>query len=162
HSSQQAVEITVWPEDPIGYGAQDWTYRFQWTFPIHLSPHDPDILYTGGNHVFRSTDGGQSWKPISHDLTRADPETLLPSGGPITGDNIGTGSYATVFALAESPVTPGVIWAGSDDGLVNVTRDNGETWTNVNPPDLPDWALISIIEPSPHDDATAFVAATCY
>ena len=162
HSSQQAVEITVWPEDPIGYSAEDWTYRFQWTFPIHISPHDPEILYTGGNHVFRSTDGGQSWKPISYDLTRADPETLVPSGGPITGDNIGTEIYATVFALAESPVTPGVLWAGSDDGLVNVSRDNGETWTNVTPPDLNDWPLISIIEPSPHDDATAFVAATRY
>jgi photosystem II stability/assembly factor-like uncharacterized protein len=162
HSSQQAVEITVWPEDPIGYGAESWKYRFQWTFPIHLSPHNPDILYTGGNHVFRSTDGGQSWAPISPDLTRADPETLVPSGGPITGDNIGTEIYATVFALAESPVEPGVIWAGSDDGLVNISRDNGETWTNVTPPELNDWPLISIIEPSPHDAATAFVAATRY
>ena len=162
HASQQAVEISVWPDDPIGYGAESMKYRFQWTFPIVLSPHDPDILYSGGNHVFRSTTGGQSWDVISPDLTRADPETLAPSGGPITGDNIGTEFYATVFAIAESPVEPGIIWAGSDDGLVNVSRDNGETWTNVTPPDLNDWPLISIIEASPHDPATAFVAATRY
>jgi photosystem II stability/assembly factor-like uncharacterized protein len=162
HASQQAVEITVWPEDYVGYGSEEMKYRFQWTFPIVLSPHDPDILYTGGNHIFRSTNGGDSWEQFSPDLTRADPETLRPSGGPITKDNIGTEIYATVFAIAESPVAPGVIWAGSDDGLVHVTRDNGETWTNVTPPEAGDWPLISIIEPSPHDEATAYIATTRY
>jgi photosystem II stability/assembly factor-like uncharacterized protein len=162
HSSQQAVEITVWPEDYVGYGSEEMKYRFQWTFPIVLSPHDPNIIYTGGQYIFKSTNGGDSWDPISPDLTRGDPETLKPSGGPITKDNIGTEIYATVFAIAESPVTPGVIWAGSDDGLVHVTRDNGATWTNVTPPDIDDWPLISIIEPSPHDEATAYLAVTRY
>ncbi|TVR77456.1 MAG: glycosyl hydrolase [Sphaerobacteraceae bacterium] len=162
HSSQQAVEITVWPEDYVGYGSEEMKYRFQWTFPIVLSPHDPEIIYTGGQFIFKSTNGGDSWEKFSPDLTRADPETLKPSGGPITKDNIGTEIYATVFAIAESPVKPGVIWAGSDDGLVHVTQDNGETWTNVTPGDLDDWPLISIIEPSPHDAATAYMAITRY
>jgi photosystem II stability/assembly factor-like uncharacterized protein len=162
HGSQQAVEITVWPEDYVGYGSEEMKYRFQWTFPIVLSPHDPNIIYTGGQYIFKSTNGGDSWDPISPDLTRGDPETLKPSGGPITKDNIGTEIYATVFAIAESPVTPGVIWAGSDDGLVHVTRDNGETWTNVTPQDIDEWPLISIIEPSPHDEATAYMAVTRY
>ena len=162
HSSQQAVEITVWPEDYVGYGSEEMKYRFQWTFPIVLSPHDPDIIYTGGQYIFKSTNGGDSWDPISPDLTRADPETLKPSGGPITKDNIGTEIYATVFAIAESPVTPGIIWAGSDDGLVHVTRDNGENWTNITPKDIDEWPLISIIEPSPHDEATAYMAVTRY
>ena len=162
HSSQQAVEITVWPEDYVGYGSEEMKYRFQWTFPIVLSPHDPDIIYTGGQYIFKSTNGGDSWDPISPDLTRADPETLKPSGGPITKDNIGTEIYATVFAIAESPVTPGIIWAGSDDGLVHVTRDNGANWTNVTPKDIDEWPLISIIEPSPHDEATAYMAVTRY
>lgn len=162
HKSRQQVDITVWPEDPIGYGAGDLKYRFQWTFPIALSPHDPHVLYTAGNHVFRSRDGGQSWTPISPDLTRGDPETLKSSGGPITQDNVSTEYYGTVFAFAESPTEPGVLWAGSDDGWVHVSRDHGETWTNVTPPQLPDWALISIIEPSCHQRGAAYIAATRY
>jgi len=162
HNSKQSVDITVWPEDPIGYGAEAMKYRFQWTFPIAISPHDPDVLYTTGNHVFRSTTGGQSFDVISPDLTRGDPETLGPSGGPITKDNVSTEYYGTIFAFAESPVQQGVLWAGSDDGRINVSRDGGESWTDVTPPLLPDWTLISIIEPSWHDAATAFVAATRY
>jgi photosystem II stability/assembly factor-like uncharacterized protein len=162
HRSRQQVDITVWPEDPIGYGAGDLRYRFQWTFPVMLSPHDPDCLYTCGNHVFRSFDGGQHWEVRSPDLTRGDPETLRSSGGPITKDNVSTEFYGTIFAFAESPVTPGVLWAGSDDGLVHVSRDSGDSWTNVTPPDLPEWALISIIEPSPHREGTAYVVATRY
>ncbi|MGC8487125.1 MAG: glycosyl hydrolase [Clostridia bacterium] len=162
HRSHQEVDITAWPEDPIGYGGGDLRYRVQWTFPLVLSPHDPNILYTSGNVVFQSSDGGDSWTPISPDLTRADPKTMRSSGGPITKDNVSTEMYATVFALAESPVTPGIIWAGSDDGLVHITRNAGASWTDVTPPELPEWALISIIEPSPHDALTAFVAATRY
>ncbi|MCL6594710.1 MAG: glycosyl hydrolase [Firmicutes bacterium] len=162
HQSGQDVDITVWPEDPIGYGAESLRYRFQWTFPIVLSPHDPDVLYVTGNVVFRSRDGGQSFEAISPDLTRAAPETLGPSGGPITKDNVSTETYATIFAFAESPVEPGVLWAGSDDGLVHVSRDGGATWQDVTPPQLGEWALVSVIEPSPHDAATAYVAATRY
>jgi len=162
HVSRQQIDITVWPEDPIGYGAGDLRYRFQWTFPIALSPHNPDVLYAAGNVVFRSLDGGQSWTAISPDLTRADPATLQSSGGPITQDNVSTEYYGTVFALAESPVAAGVIWAGSDDGLIHLSRDHGAHWDNVTPPDLPPWTLISVVEPSPHDAATAYVAATRY
>lgn len=162
HRSRQQVDITVWPDDPLGYPAQDLRYRFQWTFPIVLSPHDPTLLYAAGNCVFRSGDGGQSWTPISPDLTRADPRTLQSSGGPITQDNVSTEYYGTVFALAESPVEPGLLWAGSDDGLVHRSRDHGVTWEAVTPPTLPEWALISSVEPSPHDAATHYQAATRY
>ncbi|MGC8489577.1 MAG: WD40/YVTN/BNR-like repeat-containing protein, partial [Clostridia bacterium] len=162
HRTKSQVDITVWPEDPIGYGAGALRYRFQWTFPIVLSPHDPDVLFAGGNVVFRSRDGGQEWTPVSPDLTRHDPATLGSSGGPITQDNVSTEYYATVFAFAESPVQPGLYWAGSDDGLVHVSHDGGATWTDVTPPELPEWALISIIEPSPHRTDTAYVAATRY
>jgi photosystem II stability/assembly factor-like uncharacterized protein len=162
HNSKQSVDITVWPEDPIGYGAEAMKYRFQWTFPIAISPHDPDVLYTTGNHVFRSTSGGQNFEVISPDLTRGDPETLGPSGGPITKDNVSTEYYGTIFAFAESPVQAGVLWAGSDDGRINVSQDGGKTWSDVTPSVLPDWTLISIIEPSWHDAGTAYVAATHY
>ncbi len=162
HASGEQVDITVWPEDPIGYGAGDLRYRFQWTFPIVLSPHDPDCLYATGNHVFRSRDGGQSWEVTSPDLTRNDPTTLGSSGGPITQDNVGTEYYGTIFAFAPSPVSAQVLWAGSDDGLVHVSQDGGASWQAVTPPDLPEWALVSLIEASPHDAGTAYVAATRY
>ena len=126
------------------------------------SPHDPNILYTTGNFVFRSTDEGNSWDIISPDLTRNDVSTLEASGGPITKDNTGAEYYGTIFAFAESPLQRGLFWAGSDDGLVHISRDNGERWENVTPQELPEWALISIIEPSPHDPAAAYVAATRY
>ncbi len=162
HRSGQDIDITVWPEDPIGYGAGQVRYRFQWTFPIVLSPHDPNVLYATGNVAFRSRDGGQSFEALSPDLTRAVPETMEPSGGPITKDNVSTETYATIFAFAESPLKAGVLWAGSDDGLVHVSRDNGATWQNVTPKAIGEWPLISMIEPSPHDAATAYVAATRY
>jgi photosystem II stability/assembly factor-like uncharacterized protein len=155
--------ITVWPEvHGNGVGAESLKYRFQWTFPIELSPHDDDVLYVCSNHVHRSRDEGTSWEVISPDLTRNDPDRLGPSGGPITADNSGAEIYCTIFAFRESPHEAGVFWAGSDDGLVHLSRDGGASWQNVTPPELPEWALISIIEPSPHDAATAYVAATRY
>lgn len=154
--------VSVWPEQGSGHAASEVKYRFQWTAPIHTSPHNPGVLYTSANVLFRSTSEGRAWEAISPDLTRADPETLGPSGGPITKDMTGAEFYGTIFAVAESPLEPGVIWTGSDDGLIYVTRDGGENWENVNPPDLPDWALISIIEASSHDAGTAYVAATRY
>ncbi|MFL5760993.1 MAG: glycosyl hydrolase [Thermomicrobiales bacterium] len=162
HSTGQLRWITVWPEEYSGFGAKDYKYRFNWTSPTVLSPQNPNILYSGGNHVFRSEDEGSSWTQISPDLTRADPSTLESSGGPITKDNTGAEAYATVFTVAESPKKTGVLWAGSDDGLVHVSQDGGKKWKNVTPPDLPEWALISIIDASPHDAGTAFVAATRY
>ena len=154
--------IMVWPEILSGHGAADAKYRFQWTYPIVLSPHDPNVLYACSNHVHRSTDEGVSWETISPDLTRADPATLGPSGGPITKDNTGAEYYATIFAFAESPVERGLFWAGSDDGLIHISRDGGTSWDDVTPNQLPKTALVSIIEASPHDPATAYVAATCY
>src|SRR5262249_198913 len=158
----QARSVSVWPEEYSGSGAIDYKYRFQWTYPIIISPHDPNTVYCGGNHVFRSTDEGSSWEAISPDLTFNDPETLGPSGGPITKDNTGAEVYATVFTIAESPKQQGVLWAGSDDGKLHVTQDGGKNWTEVTPPGLPDWSLMSIVEASPHDPAAAYLAANRY
>ena len=162
HRTGEVRDITVWPQNLAGWGAQALKYRFQWTFPIVLSPHDPHVLYTTGNHVFRTTNEGASWDVISPDLTRNDPAKLGPSGGPVTKDNVGTEYYCTIFAFCESPVKAGVLWAGSDDGLVHVSTDGGKNWRNVTPKALPEWALISIIEASPHDPGAAYVAATRY
>ena len=162
HRTRQSRNIAVWPELASGWGAGAQKYRFQWTAPIALSPHDPDILYITGNYVFRSTDEGNSWQVISPDLTRNDDSRMESSGGPITKDNTGAEYYGTIFAFAESPLQRGLFWAGSDDGLIHISRDDGQTWEQVTPPDLPAWALISIIEPSPSDPAVAYVAATCY
>ncbi len=155
-------DVTVWPENPMGGGASGMRYRFQWTFPIVFSPHDPNLLYATGDRVFRTTNQGQSWTAISPDLTRHDPAKLGPSGGPITKDNTSIEYYATVFAFAESPKAKGVLWAGSDDGLVHVSKDGGATWTNVTPREMPEWSLVSQIDPSPHDPATAYLATTRY
>src|SRR5436190_779768 len=162
HQSRQERNITVWPEAATGWGAKDMKYRFQWTFPTMLSPHDPNVLYVTGNHVFRSTNEGSRWEIISPDLTRNDITKMQPSGGPITRDNPGTEFYCTIFAFAESPVQRGLLWAGSDDVLIHISQVNGKSWKNVTPTDLPEWSLISIIEPSPHDPATAYVAANRY
>jgi photosystem II stability/assembly factor-like uncharacterized protein len=162
HRTGQERDVSVWPENPMGWGAEGMKYRFQWTFPIVLSPHDPKVLYTGGDHVFRTTDEGQTWEAISGDLTRHDASKLGPSGGPITKDNTSIEYYGTVFAFAESPREKGVLWAGSDDGLVHVSRDNGKTWTNVTPREMPEWSLVSQIDPSPHQDGTAYLATTKY
>ena len=158
----QSRNIMVWPEATAGEGAIDVKHRFQWTCPIVLSPHDPNVLYHAGDRLFRSRDEGASWQAISPDLTRNDPSKLGPSGGPVTKDNTGAEYYCTIFAFVESSVQKGVFWAGSDDGLVHVSRNEGKTWRNVTPPGLRAWTLISIIEASPHDAGTAYVAATRY
>jgi photosystem II stability/assembly factor-like uncharacterized protein len=157
--TRQARNVSPYPNNLSGHGIEDARYRFQWTAPIHVSPHDGKTVYYGGNVVFRTRDGGQSWEVISPDLTRDDKSKQKWSGGPITGDNTGVEHYCTVFALAESPRQLGVLWAGSDDGLVHVTRDGGKSWTNVTAamPGLPEWGTVSLIEPSPHDDAAAYV-----
>ena len=162
HGSKQLRLVTTWPEMASGEAAADLEQRFAWTYPIVFSPHDPNTLYVGGNRILKSTDEGHSWAPISPDLTRADPSTLQITGGPINRDGAGAEVYATVFALAESPHQPGVIWAGSDDGLVHISRDKGETWENITPADMPEWSLVSMLELSPHDPATCYLAATRY
>jgi photosystem II stability/assembly factor-like uncharacterized protein len=152
-------DINPWPLNPMGHSAIDAKYRMQWTFPIAISPHDPNILYVGSSVVFKSTDEGHSFTPISPDLTRNDPKTLGPSGGPITKDQTSVEYYATVFTIAESPVEKGVIWTGSDDGVIAVTKNGGQSWERVTPPGLPEWARVSIIEASAHAEGTAYVAA---
>ncbi len=163
HRTGQIRNITVWPElYGWGAGAESLKYRLQWTFPIMFSQHPPHDLYVAGNRLFRSRDLGSSFEVVSPDLTRNDPEKLVASGGPITRDNTGAEVYCTIFALAESPTQPGMLWAGSDDGLVHVSEDGGKNWQNITPKDLPEWALISIIELSPHEDGVAYLAATRY
>ena len=155
-------DVNPWPNNPMGHDAADAKYRFQWTFPIVMSPHNPGRMYVGSSVVFQSDDEGQTFKPISPDLTRHDPRTLGASGGPITKDQTSVEYYATVFTIAESPRTAGVIWAGSDDGLVHITRDGGKTWKNVTPAGLPEWSRISMIEPSHFATGTAYLAANRY
>jgi photosystem II stability/assembly factor-like uncharacterized protein len=164
HKTKQVRNVTVWPDNPMGYGAEGMRYRFQWNFPILFSPHDANTLYAGANRLFVSNNEGQSWRPISPDLTRDDKSKQGPTGGPITRDNTSVEYYCTIFTLAESKLVKGVIWTGSDDGLVHVTRDGGKTWQNVTPPKeiLPEWAQINTIEASPHEAGTAYVAATMY
>ncbi|MFI5207230.1 MAG: WD40/YVTN/BNR-like repeat-containing protein, partial [Gemmatimonadales bacterium] len=155
----QERNLNIWPDNPMGHPAGDLRYRFQWTYPIVLSPFDPNVLYAGAQVVFRSTNEGQTWTAISPDLTRNDSTRQRSSGGPITKDNTSIEYYDVVFTIAPSAKEQGVIWAGSDDGLVHVTRDGGQTWQDVTPPGLPEWATISLIEASPFDAATAYVAA---
>lgn len=160
--NKQTRAVSVFPEQHSGAGAEDYKYRFNWTYPIAFSPHNPKMMYATSNYVHRTLDGGQTWQNISPDLTRHDPATLKPSGGPITLDNTGAEVYATVFAFAESPLKAGVLWAGSDDGLVHVSQDGGKSWQNVTPVSLPDWAMVSYVEPSHFDVATCYVSATRY
>ncbi|MBV9437156.1 MAG: glycosyl hydrolase, partial [Acidobacteria bacterium] len=158
HANEQLRDISVWPEDTSGEGAEKLKYRFQWTAPVMLSPNDPNVIYTSAQFVFESTDQGQSWKTISPDLTRNDKTRQLPSGGPLTKDITSVEYYDTVFALAESPKKRGLLWAGTDDGLVHVTQDDGSHWSNVTPKAMPEWSMVSIIEASPFDENTAYVA----
>jgi hypothetical protein len=162
HRSRQIQLVNVWPELHGGIGPGDLEYRFPWTYPILFSPHDPTVLYTAGNVVFRSDDEGHTWDPISPDLSRNDPTKLVPSGGPITKDTSGAEHYCTVATLRECSIEEGVLWAGSDDGLVHVSRDGGVEWKDVTPPDLPEWTFIRTVEPSPHQAGKVYVAATRY
>jgi photosystem II stability/assembly factor-like uncharacterized protein len=158
HRTGLSRDINAWPENPMGAGAADLRHRIQWTFPIVFSPHDPKVLYTCSQHVMKSTNAGQSWKIISPDLSRNDKRTMGPSGGPITKDNTSVEYYGTVFTLAESPLIPNQLWAGTDDGRVHITRDGGVTWQDVTPKEMPDWGLCSMIEASPFNPGRAILA----
>jgi len=160
--TRQTRDVSMWQNNWDGRAVADAPFRFAWTFPIVASPHDPNRLYLGGDRVYLSTDEGQSWTPISPDLTVHDPATMRYAGGPITGENTGAEWYATVFTLAESPRQAGVLWAGSDDGLVHVSRDGGKSWQSVTPPGIGKFTRMSIIDPSPHDAGTAYLAANRY
>jgi len=162
HDKNTVRGINVWPDNPMGHGAEGMKYRFQWNFPIIFSKHNPKKLYTFSNHVHVSENEGQSWKLLSGDLTRNDPAKLVSSGGPITQDNTSVEYYCTIFAANESPLKEGLIWVGSDDGLIHVSKDGGANWDNVTPANMPEWNMINSIEPSAFDEGTCYVAATRY
>jgi photosystem II stability/assembly factor-like uncharacterized protein len=149
--------VSIYPRDLSGTPAKDSTYRFQWSAPIADSPHDPKVLYHGANVLFRTTDRGATWEAISPDLTRNDKSKQQWSGGPITGDITGVEVYDTIFSIAESPLAAGEIWVGTDDGLVQLTRDGGKTWANVTPAKLPEWGTVEAVEPSHRNAGTAYV-----
>lgn len=162
HKTKTNRAINVWPDNPMGHGAEGMKYRFQWNFPVLFSQHETNKLYAVSNQVHVTTNEGQSWETISPDLTRNDPTKLVSSGGPITKDNTGVEYYCTIFAAAESPVKAGELWVGSDDGLVHLSKDGGTNWNNITPKGLPEWAQINSIEPSKHNAATCYLAATRY
>lgn len=162
HKNNTTRSVSVWPDNPMGHGAEDMKYRFQWNFPIMFSRHNPEVLYTFSNHVHKTTNEGQSWEVISPDLTTDDKSKQKSSGGPITQDNTSVEYYCTIFAANESPLKEGLLWTGSDDGLVHVSRDGGENWQNVTPKGMPEWMMINSIEPSYFNEGTCYIAGTKY
>lgn len=162
HRTDQTRIINVYPDLPMGWGAEGMKYRFQWNFPIFISPHDPNKLYTASNHLHVSYNEGQSWEIISPDLTRNDPEKQKSSGGPITQDNTSVEYYCTIFAAAESARVKDLLWVGSDDGLVHISKDGGKNWDNVTPTNAPKWIMWNSIEPDPHTDGGCYLAGTLY
>ena len=162
HDLNTTRAINVWPDNPMGYGAEGMKYRFQWNFPIFFSPHNPKKIYTASNQLHVTTNEGQSWDIISPDLTRNDPEKLKSSGGPITQDNTGVEYYCTIFAAAESPAQEGLLWTGSDDGLVHISQDGGANWSNVTPRNAPEFLMINSIDPHPTKPGTCYIAGTLY
>ncbi len=162
HRTDFKRSINVWPDNPMGHGVEAMKYRFQWNYPLFFSPHDPKKLYTASNHLHLTTNEGQTWQTISPDLTRDDKSKQGPSGGPITKDNTAVEYYCTIFAAAESPRVEGLLWTGSDDGLVHVSKDGGQNWENVTPSNMPEWSMVNSLEPSPFEDGGCYIAATMY
>jgi photosystem II stability/assembly factor-like uncharacterized protein len=162
HINKQERDVRIWPDNPMGAGAEVMKYRFQWNMPIFFSPHDPKKLYACSNHLHATTNEGQTWEVLSPDLTRNDKSKLGPSGGPITKDNTSVEYYCTIFAAAESPRVKNLLWTGSDDGLVHLSRDGGKTWENITPKNMPEWIQINSIEPDPLNDGGCYIAATMY
>jgi len=161
-NNRQSRDISVWMANYDGWAVADVPFRFQWTFPVFVSPHDPSTLYVASQFVHRSTNEGASWTTVSPDLTVHDPNTLGRSGGPIHGDMTGTEWYATIYAFAESPLTKGLLWAGSDDGLIHVSRDAGAKWDNVTPAAYGKFTRTAVVEPSHFDAGTMYIAANRY
>ena len=162
HTTGQTRSVNVWPDNPAGSGVEVMKYRFNWNFPTYFSPHDKDRLYACSNFLHVTTNEGQSWEVISPDLTRNDPKTLYSSGGPITQDNTGVEFYGTIFAIEESTHEEGVIYTGSDDGVLHVTTDGGANWTDITPPGAPANLMINCIDVDPHDPAGVYMAGTSY
>lgn len=160
--TEQDQDVSEWPVSVDGWGAEAAKYRYNWEEPIAISPFDPHTIYHGSNVLFESTNDGQTWKIISPDLTRNDKSKQQRSGGPITGDNATIEVYDIIYSVVESPLQKGAIWVGTDDGLVQLTRDGGEHWENVTPKDLPPWSRVSMIEASPHVPGGAYVAVNRY
>lgn len=154
----QAIPIKPWPHETMGWAPKDVKHRGQWTEPLLFSPHDPKVLYNANEVVYKTTNDGQSWEIISPDLTRNDKSKQLSSGGPLTKDNTSVELYGTVFSLAESPAQKDLLWAGTDDGLVQMTSDGGKAWANVTPKDMPEWGTVDMVEPHPHKPGTAYIA----
>ena len=161
-STGEVQDVTPWPLNPEGQPASKVKYRFSWTSPLAFSPQDPKVLYSGSQYVLESTDSGHSWHRISPDLTRDDKSKQQLSGGPITKDNVGAEYYDVVYTIAPSPVKGGVIWAGTDDGLIHITRDGGKHWENVTPRGMPKWATVSLIDASTFDAGTAYAAVNAH
>lgn len=161
HKNDQRRYINVWPYNPAGSGVEVMKYRFNWNFPVHYSQYE-DKLYVFSNHVHTTTNEGQSWETVSPDLTRNDPSTLKSSGGPITQDNTGVEFYGNIFTIMESPHEKGVMWTGSDDGLIHLSRDNCQNWENVTPPQAPKWIMWNSIDPHPTIKGGAYLAGAMY
>lgn len=159
-----AKNVSIYPDNPSGHGGEDMRYRFRWPAPIAGSPHDPNIIYHGGNVLFVTKNGGKTWDALGGDLTRNDKSKQKWSGGPITGDNTSAEYYCTISAIAESPRQAGVIWVGSDDGLVHLSQDHGKTWSNITSkmPGFPEWATIKMIEASRYDAGTAHIVVDAH
>jgi photosystem II stability/assembly factor-like uncharacterized protein len=154
--------INPWARQVMGWAPKDLQHRSQWTEPLAFSPHDSNVLYNADEVLFESTDLGQSWRTISPDLTRNDKSKQLSSGGPITKDNTDIETYDTIFSVVESPVQKGLIWAGTDDGLIKLTMDGGANWRNVTPKDMPAWGTVDMVEADPHKAGTAYIAVDCH
>jgi photosystem II stability/assembly factor-like uncharacterized protein len=162
HKTGENRVVNVWPDNPMGAGADVQKYRFQWNHPIFFSPHNPKKLYTAGNHLFSSENDGASWTELSPDLTTNDKSRQKSSGGPITQDNTSVEYYCTIFTAAESPLEKDLLWTGSDDGLINVSKDGGAHWKNVTPKDIPQWMMWNRVEIDPIRKGTAYFAGTRY
>lgn len=162
HRTGENRAINVWPDNPMGAGADVLKYRFQWNFPFFFSPHNPKRLYAGGNHLFVTENEGQSWEKISPDLTTNDKSKQASSGGPITKDNTSVEYYCTIFTAAESPLEKDLLWTGSDDGLIHISKDGGKNWDNVTPPEAGKWMMWNCIEVNPFEKGAAYVIGTRY
>ena len=162
HRTGENRAINVWPDNPMGAGADVLKYRFQWNFPFFFSPHNPKKLYAGGNHLFVTENEGQSWEMISPDLTTNDKSKQASSGGPITKDNTSVEYYCTIFTAAESPLEKDLLWTGSDDGLIHISRDGGKNWENVTPPEAGNWMMWNCIEVNPFVKGAAYIVGTRY
>ena len=155
-------EYAIGAANIYGHNPKDLKYRFQRVAPVHVSPHNPDLVYMASQYVHRTTDDGETWEIISPDLTAFEDDKQVISGSPITRDITGEEYYSTIYSLRESPLRAGVIWVGANDGPIHVTRDNGETWENVTPRGLPEGGRVDSVEPSPHDPAKAYFTTLRY